>query len=327
MSWLQKVETGKRKKPIALMFYGVHGIGKSTFPSEAPEPIYVGSEENDELEVARMPKVRQWSDLEGQLYDLLHTDHGFKTVVIDTLDSLEQIAAKEILKGHSGKTLATVFGGFGKGYEKMRDMFAGIRDNYLIPLRDQKEMNVILLAHSVKEKHEDPITNTSYDHYSTALDKRIKPIFHDWVSAILFANYLNFKAENSEGKEYLEGDGQRVIFTEERPSHIAKNRFGLPYEVEFNKEGTYQAVSELIHAFYGKAKKAKEEKADVPDSELHDLKCEVQEKLKKMPDELKPSIELAIKRAKENKADTQKRKNCWSLYGRVKRKANALFWH
>jgi hypothetical protein len=250
-----KIVTGRKVKPVNLMIYAEHGLGKTTLPSEANNPIYVGSEENDEFDIARMPKVEKWKDLEEQLAWLLKEKHDYKTLVIDTMDALEQVAQKDILKAQSGKTMATAFGGYGKAYEKMADMFLDIRDDYLVKLRDIKGMNIVILAHAEKSKHEDPMTMTSYDHYSTAIHKKIKPIFEDWVSAILFISYKVYKTQSNDGREHAIGDGSRMIYTEQRPSHVAKNRFELPYEIEFEKTGTWKTIIGHIKSHYGNAQK------------------------------------------------------------------------
>ena len=246
------VTVGKKLKPLAILVHGVHGIGKTNLPTEAPMPIFIGSEENDEIECARLPKIENWPDFIKQLTWLRDTpDLPYRTVVIDCVDTLEQVAQKEILKSQNGKTMATAFGGYGKAYEKMADMFLDIRDDFLVPLREKKKMNIILLAHSEKNKHEDPMTNTSYDNYSTAIHKKIKPIFEDWVSAILFINYELFKStRESDGKETLQGSGQRTIFCEEMPSHIAKNRYNLPSEIAYEKHGAWKILTDHIRAFF-----------------------------------------------------------------------------
>lgn len=324
MSLLSTVTTGRKLKPLAIMLHAPHGIGKSTFATEAPNPIFIGSEENDELDVARLPKVVTWNDLVGQLQALRDETHGYKTLVIDTLDALEQVAETTILseKINAGKTMATAFGGYGKAYEKMANMFLQIRDNFLIPLRDQKGMNVVILAHSKKVKHEDPMTNTSYDHFETAIDKRVKPIFEDWVSAILFANYYLVKAENNSGKEYAEGDGLRMIYTEERPSHVAKNRFDMPYEIEFTKSGTWSKIRGMVLAHFATAKTTKtEEKPEVEEPvkketvkketkkeadkkeqkvDLTEINDEIDSLLAKMPDDMKGVIEKSLAKAGSN---------------------------
>jgi hypothetical protein len=289
-----KVTTGKRVKPLAIMAYGIHGIGKTSFPLKSEKPIYIGSEENDEFDIARLPKIETWNELEEQLKFLLKNDHGYKTLVIDTIDTLEQIAQKEILKGQSGKTMATAFGGFGKAYEKMHDMFLDMRDEYLVKLRDQKGMNIVILCHAEKNKHEDPMTATSYDNYSTALHKKIKHVFEDWVSAIVFITWQLFKAEGGDGKERAVGDGTRVIYTEERPSHIAKNRFGLPFEIIYDEDTAWKEIYDHIKDYYGQAKAA-DKKPESP--EVDQVKKAINELMPKLDEDTKGKISLSVERA------------------------------
>jgi hypothetical protein len=317
MSLLKKVQKGRKLKPLAIMMHAPHGIGKSTFAAESPSPVYVGNEENDELDVPRF-KIKTWevdgkkSEAEQQLglvnilESLLKEDHDYKTLVLDTVDGLEQIAEQFILNdpNQKGKTLATAFGGYGKGYEKLSNMFLNIRDKYLIPLRDQKGMNVVLLCHSSKVKHEEAMTLTSYDHYETALHKKVKGIFEDWVSAILFANYFLVRAETSSGKEYAEGaDGLRMIYTEERPSHVAKNRFDMPYEIEFHKEGTWGVVRDHVLKHFKGAKKQAEKKGEEFSPAAMDLIGQIKDKLPKLPEELKVAVSSSFTRAKGNEKE------------------------
>lgn len=288
---LDRIEVGRKKKSICVMLYGVKGIGKSSFPLESPKPIYLGSEDNSELDAAKFPQVKEWSDLEKCLSALLTQAHDFKTLVIDTIDNLQEIAEIEILKAETGKTMATAFGGYGKAYEKMANMFLQMREKYLKPLREQKGMNIILLAHAEKVKHEDPMTVTNWDNYQTAIHKKVKPIFEDWCSAILFANYLLVRSESDQGIIYAEGDGRRVIYTEERPSHIAKNRFNLPYQMPFKRNGTFALLADAIEKFY-------QEKGDTAE-----IEAEISELLDSMPEAIRPKILDSVEKSRGNKLE------------------------
>ena len=42
---LDTILTGKQTKPRRTMVYGIHGVGKSTFASQAPRPIFIQTEE------------------------------------------------------------------------------------------------------------------------------------------------------------------------------------------------------------------------------------------------------------------------------------------
>lgn len=318
MSLLNSVTTGKRVKPIAVLLHGIHGIGKSTFGANSNKPIFVGPEENDELDAPRFPKVTSWGQLTDQLTSLLKEKHDYKTLVLDTADTLEQVAQKEILSGKdAAKTMATAMGGYGKAYEKMRDMFIDLRDSYLIPLREINGMNIIVLAHSERVQIEDPITNTSYTKWETAIHKKCKPVIEDWVSAILFATYENYKTERADGKEVAIGDGERVVFAEERPSHIAKNRFKLEYEFPLE----YKEFSKQVKEFYKGAKKAgpvkeevkkeevKEEESVSPGPEsdsVTELKYQIELQMANFEGDTLTKINTAYKRAKDDEEKLKK---------------------
>ena len=301
MSLLNQVSTKKKQKPLALLVYGVHGVGKTSLPMEAEAPVYVTSEENDEYDIARFPRVDSWDVFKAQLKTLREEKHDFQTLVIDTMDTFEQLAEKHILSKDNAKSMVLAYGGFGKAYDVMAEMFLDIRDNYLIPLRDKKGMQIVILCHSDQTKKEDPVTNTSYDRYVTALHKKVKPIFQDWVSAIFFINYDLVKLQRKgDGKEILEGiDGKRVIFTEERPSHDGKNRFDLPYEIPFDKTGTWDLLKCYVNAYYQHAETAKgksPEKAD-SDKETIEIMKEIDRLAPQMPEELRAPISVTIEKA------------------------------
>jgi hypothetical protein len=291
MSLLSKVERGVRRKPLCIVFYGAKGIGKSSFPLGAPNPIYLGSEDNSELNAAKFPQVRKWADFEQSLAALVKEDHNYKTLVIDTVDNLQEIAELEILSKEPGKTMATAFGGYGKAYEKMANMFLHVRESYLKVLRETKGMNIVLLAHADKTKHEDPITGGSWDNFQTSIHKKIKPIFEDWSSAILFANY---HVEEGKKENHFTGDGTRYIWTQERPSHAAKNRFDLPLTLDFKKDGAWANLIDLIEKFYAKYGNSEE------------IKREIEELLPNMPEEVRPKVLELVAKAGENSEELNK---------------------
>lgn len=250
MSLLQKINSGKITKPINVLLYGVEGIGKSTFASGAPKPIFIGAEENDELEAHRFPRCDTWAQFLEGLQTLIDEKHDYKTVVVDTIDSVEILLHKMIIDGDKAESMAKACGGYGAGYTKAANEMTNVR-RMLARLRDDKGMNVIILAHAQKTKFDEPIHGVSYDTYEMKIDKRVGPLFKDWVSCILFANYVTHKSTNKSGKEILVGIGERKILTEKRPGHDAKNRFNLPYEMNLSFGEFISSVKE----FYKPTKK------------------------------------------------------------------------
>lgn len=312
MSILNQVVSGKRRKPVAVMIVAPKGLGKSSWASEAEGVIFVGPEENDELTAARFPQVKTWQQFKDQLKAIRDDKHDYKSLAVDSWDMLEGIAEKVICSGKDAKkNMATAMGGYGTAYKELAKMFREIRDEYLIPIRDKRGMNIIIVNHAEKAKFEDPITVTSYDKYFTASHDRVKPVAEDWVSAVLFLTFELFRAETSSGKEYAEGEGERVIYTEERPSQTAKNRFNLPYEMPYELGKGWSIFISHVNKFYGNAKSATHMEStktapkqtsvkttEVKEAKNLDLEKEYEELLSKMPDTAVGSITAALKRAK-----------------------------
>lgn len=258
MSLLSQVNKGRKIVPLCTLLYGVEGIGKTTFGANAPRAVIVGGEDNNEAnahhfkitpdrdERGNIILGSAWVKFNTFLHELLTTPHDYKSLVVDTIDSLEPMVWDYLLKNSDEKNPNRALGGYGALYKESRREFTEMRDNLLVPLRE-KGMNIILLAHSVKTKFEDPITNTAYDTYEMKLHKDANPIFTEWVSSILFANFVNYQTKDKDdNKKYVVGTGDRRIFTEKRPSHNAKNRYNLPYEMKLD----WKEFSDAVRSFY-----------------------------------------------------------------------------
>jgi hypothetical protein len=231
---MTEIISGKKKKPFNVILYGVPGIGKSTWAAACPKPIFLGPEENDELDAARFPIPASYDDLLKQLTGLVADPKGYKTVVIDTLDGVEKLAHAKVLASDSKQTgsMMAAHGGYAKAYEKAETELFACRA-LLKTLRDKHGMHVVLLAHSKKAKATDTVVGLEYDTYELNLHAKAQSIFVDWVSAVLFANYSITKKDNDNSdKVFAMGHGTRVLFTDKRPGYLAKNRYDLPHQLD-----------------------------------------------------------------------------------------------
>jgi hypothetical protein len=250
MSIMASIRTGKRHAPPRLLLYGTEGIGKSTYAAQAPNPIFIPTEDGlGEIDCASFPLAKQLTDVEESLTALAKEPHEYQTVVIDSLDWLEQLIWDDLCRISNSASIEKVDGGYGKGYIAALGFWRHILD-LLDVLHKQRNMAVILIAHAKVERFEDP-ESTAYDRYSPRLHKHASALLTEWVDAVLFAT-RKFRTEIEDagfGRERTiavgigpEG-GERILRTVGGPSCVAKNRYNLPYELPLSWEAFANSLS------------------------------------------------------------------------------------
>src|SRR5690625_6994671 len=96
-----EVISGKLEKAKKVVLYGPEGIGKSTFASQFPSPIFIDTEgSTTELDVDRTPKPSSWQMLLQQIDWVMQQNGRFKTLVIDTIDWAEMQCTQSVCAKH-----------------------------------------------------------------------------------------------------------------------------------------------------------------------------------------------------------------------------------
>lgn len=233
---------GKVKKPFNVILYGVPGIGKSTWAAGAPAPLFIGAEENDELDVPRLKRAETWIQFIEQISWLVDKRPEYQTLVIDTVDSVEKLLHRHILSQDqkSSGSMARAHGGYGRAFEQAESEMIKLRSQLQV-LRDSGK-GIVLLAHSNKTKADDTHIGLQYDTYEMAIHRKAQAVFVDWVSCVLFANYVVHRADDDNSdKVFAIGQGERKVLTEKRPGFLAKNRYNLPFEMPLEFGAFYEA--------------------------------------------------------------------------------------
>jgi hypothetical protein len=232
MRLLEQVQRGRIAAPRRTLLYGTHGIGKSTFGAMAEAPIFLQTEDGlADVDCERFPLATGYADVLKALGELYSDDHNYTTLVIDTLDWLERLIFADVCEKRSVESIEDI--GYGKGYvfalTNWREILQG-----LDALRNERGMQILLLAHAQIERFANPETDT-YDRYSPRLQKLASALVQEWCDDVLFASYRIHTKTVSEGFDRKRvqgiGTGERIIRTTERPAHVAKNRTGLPEEL------------------------------------------------------------------------------------------------
>jgi hypothetical protein len=232
MSTLASILTGAKPGPRRMLVYGTAGIGKSTFATCAPSPIVLQTEDGlNEIDTHKFPVATSFDEVMSNLGALYQEDHGYRTVVIDSLDWLERLIWAKVCAIRQVASIEDI--GYGKGYTFSLTHWRDVLDG-LTALRDRKGMTVILIAHAKIERFENPETE-SYDRYVPRLHKTAAALVAEWCDEVLFAGYRVFTKATDEGFNQKRvqglGSGERVLKTSERPAHLAKNRLNLPDEL------------------------------------------------------------------------------------------------
>jgi hypothetical protein len=235
-------DTDAEPRPRRIVLYGTHGIGKSTFAACAPDPIFVRTEDGlrDIKGAKTFPLCTSIGDVFEQVAALQRGNHNFKTFALDSADWAEQLIWKYVCESNSKQSMADF--GFGKGYESAASTFRILLDE--IGKLNEVGMTTVLIAHCKIERFENPATE-AYDRYTPKLHKHIVGLFQEWADEVLFATYKVFTKKEGQGfdeRRIAMGTGERVIYTTEKPSHMAKNRLALPEELPLAFSAYWEAV-------------------------------------------------------------------------------------
>lgn len=233
---IQEIVKGVQRSPRRVMLYGVAGVGKTTLAASTRSPIFVQLEDGlADVGADRFPLARDYETVMRCLRTLYREPHDYATVAIDSIDWLERCVLTQVVQDRGVKSIEDI--PYGKGYALALDYWRRILAG-LDALRNDRKMGVVLVAHSAIVRFEDPATE-AYDRFQPRLHKAASALLVEWCDEVVFATYRVRTRQTGDGYERRTkgvGTGERILYTAERPSHIAKNRSRLPAEMDFDSE-------------------------------------------------------------------------------------------
>jgi len=252
MALRDRIQTGDKPRPPRVLLYGVAGIGKTTFSTQAEAPIFVPTEEGSNfLRSPHFPVARTFDEFMGNLHQLLAEPHEFGTVVIDSLDWLERLIWSKVCDTN-GKVENLENIGFAKGYKFATTHWQNAL-NLLDHLRYQRGMQVLLLAHA-DIVHFNAPEGDGWDRYQPRLHKLASAMVVEWCDCVLFARYrvMTRTVDAGFGKKIAKpiGDHDRELHTVETPVAIAKNRWSLPSVLPFREADAYAEFARHRDAYF-----------------------------------------------------------------------------
>jgi hypothetical protein len=241
-----KSSSGKKIRPQKVVIYAPEGIGKSTLASELPNPVFFDFEDGTaHLDVERR-EPDTLADFERAARGLIKSNpDGFKTVIIDTVDWLEEAAVRAVVAdAESDKIRSIEDFGFGKGWVALNNKM-----NEIIATFDaliEAGFHVVCLAHCAVRKFDDPKQPFPYDRYELKMykdrpgSKGSAALVKEWADALLFGiaedKVKPGAQEGQKGKAVAGSGKERSLYCSHSAAWDAKNRHGLkdkePWGVE-----------------------------------------------------------------------------------------------
>jgi hypothetical protein len=230
------IKRGREIAPRKVVIYGPPKQGKSTLAACAPDALLIPTEDRvKHIDCAKTDVCKSFEEVMS-VFDYLMETTPYKTVIVDTIDWLEPLLHEYICKKKGFSSLydekdKEVNFGRGMKYHAV-DGWRMFLQNCDV-LRLEKNMSIILVAHSTVEKYSPPDAD-AYDRYNFNVDKYAASVIREWADVIGFYNteVVIRKEDQGFGKKQgkaLNIDGNRVLNLQATsPAWISGNSFGLP---------------------------------------------------------------------------------------------------
>lgn len=223
---------GVQKNAWMVVLYGVPGIGKSTAAAHAPKPLFFDLEGGlARINCDKTPRINTHAELMDALRFAYQSE--YETIVLDTIDGIEEILRKHVCETHSWKSIEAA--GYGKGWVIMVEKFQELLTS--LETFKAKGKNVMFIGHEIIKSFAAP-DQDAYDRYILKMNQKLASVLVGRADAVFFAQYEALLKTDRTHEDRLRaiGTGRRIVRTQEAPAWIAKNRFGLEPTIEMNAE-------------------------------------------------------------------------------------------
>ena len=216
-----------------LTIFGEGGTGKTSLAATFPAPVFIRAEDGFDVFAGKktpnaFPVLKNGEDIFEQLDALLEQEHPFKTLVIDSITSLDKKFESDIVrKDPRAKSINQAMGGYGAGYSAVEELHSKVKDR-CDQLREKKGMTIVFLGHVETETMDLP-DEPNYSRYSMRIHKKSIGYYTDFVSLVGLLKLQTIVDQDS-GKAKSFGD--RVMIVDKRASSITKNRYGIVDDID-----------------------------------------------------------------------------------------------
>lgn len=251
-----------KPKGLRIVVYGTHGIGKTTLASKLPGALFFDYENGTHgIEVAKATDIpRSFSTLNAAFAELTRDKQGFRNLIIDSADKLEEILDKSSCEGKAYESVFTV-NDYGRTVSGFTSNFGQMLDNASKMV--DSGMNIMFIAHEQTRKCEPLEGSGAYDHHELKLSKGNTKLLMQWADVVIYTAYKTFAVKDDETKKVRAGGGKRWCFTVYKNDWEAKHRacIELPDDCSLDKmaEILPKALADAVDSPVTKAAPKKKE--------------------------------------------------------------------
>lgn len=263
---LASITAAKPFEGLRIMLYTPEGLGKTTWASHAPNPVFLHGEKGLPIGVRpfSFPTPRNWREVQEAVGALISEPHNFQTLVFDTIDWLMPLLYAATVAADNQRGVKSKETGqpvldvedydYMKGYKRAAALLHRFLRGTLDVLCARRRMNVIMLAHSEVRLFNNP-EGANYDRYQPKMHPDIAAMLQEWCDIVLFGNFAApqvITAKGGKGGDPMLRKGKalyddrrmpvRLVYTERRPQFNAKNRHGLPFSMPLDWQVFAKAI-------------------------------------------------------------------------------------
>ena len=168
---------------LSVMAYGRSGTGKTTFASTFPKPILLldvrekGTDSVSNVPQLDVGEINDWEAFEAMYWYLAQEKHKYKTVVVDQITQLQDLAIVKAMKDDGKDPKESISKrNWGQG--------AGLMKTWLLNYRDliDNGMHVVFLAHDRMTSGED---DSGEDQIDPSVGARLMPSVASFVNGMV----------------------------------------------------------------------------------------------------------------------------------------------
>jgi len=262
-TYISQCTTATIKPPI-ITIAGFPASGKTSLAGLFPNPVFIQSEDSQTvfettdvssqpLFMPRLPmscnkkNISTRSVLMQQLREIATEEHIYKTLVIDTVTSLNDMFENEIVEFDKAGA-ASVQDAMG-GYHKAYDIIASWHNKMIAAcdkIRSLKNMTIVFLAHTAERKIKNsPDVAGEYSVYGIKMHQKSEKIYISLSDAFLYLKQIESTQGHTvdkKGQTIKQGrirkSNERILITSSdgMTGYVsAKSRYEMPEEISVQK--------------------------------------------------------------------------------------------